>query len=214
MEGVGHWSKIGSFLAKRNAGGCLQELMPSHAGGTTSGSCPSGASPPPCAFAIGAASWPSGLARPFISEQLERKHMSLIDQAPEIPSNPNKPRGSADSYCRPSTALQQPTRMVRITVRLPRDLVDRLRDVVYWSPSLTLAWLIAQSLRTSLTEMESLRRGPFPKRTKALRAGRPRLAGQTMSVSPRVGLIDNGIVHPAERMTQAIHASQPPTERC
>ena len=35
-----------------------------HAGGTTSGLCPSGALPPPCASAIGAASCPSAAARP------------------------------------------------------------------------------------------------------------------------------------------------------
>jgi len=35
------------------------EVHASHAGGTTSGLCPSGALPPPCASAIGAASCPS-----------------------------------------------------------------------------------------------------------------------------------------------------------
>ena len=83
---------------------------------------------------------------------------------------------------------QQQPRMVRLTVSLPGDLVDRLRDAVYWSPSLKLAWLIAQSLRTSLTEMESMRQGPFPKRRNALRAGRPRLVGQTMNVLSRAKL--------------------------
>jgi hypothetical protein len=85
------------------------------------------------------------------------------------------------------TGRQQP-RMVRLTVSLPGDLVDRLRDAVYWSPSLKLAWLIAQSIRTSLTEMESVRQGPFPKRKNALRAGRPRLVGQTMNVLSRAKL--------------------------
>ena len=92
----------------------------------------------------------------------------------------------------PEAGQQQPPRMVRLTVSLPGDLVDRLRDAVYWSPSLTLAWLIAKSLRTSLTEMESLRQSPFPKRTKALRAGRPRLVGQSMNVSPPARVTSNG----------------------
>lgn len=83
---------------------------------------------------------------------------------------------------RPGTKGRQQPRKVRLTVSLPSDLVDRLRDAVYWNSNLTLAWLIAQSLRTSLAEMESLRQGPFPKRTNALRAGRPRLLGQTMNV--------------------------------
>lgn len=83
-------------------------------------------------------------------------------------------------------------RMVRLTVSLPGDLVDRLRNAVYWSPSLKLAWLIAQSLRTSLTEIESLRQGPFPQRKNALRAGRPRLVGQAMNVFSHDRLTDIG----------------------
>lgn len=135
--------------------------------------------------------------------------MSLTDQASSSHSTKNERHGAASPYSRPSEAGRQQPRTVRITVSLPSDLVDRLRDAVYWSPSLTLAWLIAQSLRTSLTEMESLRQGPFPKRTKALRAGRPRLVGQTMNVSPHARLTSYGTARPAEGITQAVLVSQP-----
>ncbi|HXC66785.1 MAG TPA: hypothetical protein VN638_05145, partial [Nitrospiraceae bacterium] len=111
--------------------------------------------------------------------------MSSTDQTVPSHSTKDEHRGGSRPASKPSEPGQQRPRSVRLTVSLPGDLVDRLRDAVYWSPSLTLAWLIAQSLRTSLAEMESLRQGPFPKRTNALRAGRPRLIGQTMKVSPR-----------------------------
>ncbi|MGH9428599.1 MAG: hypothetical protein ACRD2L_20105, partial [Terriglobia bacterium] len=139
---------------------------------------------------------------------LERYTMSLTDQATPSHSTKNERRGTASQYPRPSQAGRQQPRTVRLTVSLPSDLVDRLRDAVYWSPSLTLAWLIAQSLGTSLAEMESLRQGPFPKRTKALRAGRPRLIGQSMNVSPSCRLSGNGTARPAEGITQAILVSQ------
>ena len=138
--------------------------------------------------------------------------MSLTDQASSIHSTKNESRGAASLYSRPSKAGRQVPRTVRLTVSLPSDLVDRLRDAVYWSPSLTLAWLIAQSLGTSLTEMESSRQGPFPKRSKALRAGRPRLIGQSMNVSPLCRLSGNGTARPAEGITQAILVSQLPIE--
>ena len=93
--------------------------------------------------------------------------MSLTDHAAS--SHSTKKEGSRPSS-RPSKARQQQPRMVRLTVSLPGDLVDRLRDAVYWSPSLTLAWLIAQSLRTSLAEMESFVRGRFQnERTRSVR---------------------------------------------
>ena len=138
--------------------------------------------------------------------------MSLTDQATASNSTKNERCGTASPYSRQSKAGRQQPRTVRLTVSLPSDLVDRLRDAVYWSPSLTLAWLIAQSLRNFLTEMESLRQSPFPKRTKALRAGRPRLVGQTMNVSHRARLTGIGTARPAEGITQAILVSQPSVE--
>ena len=75
-------------------------------------------------------------------------------------------------------------RMVRLTVNLPSDLVEQMRDAVYWMPGLTLAWLIARAVRASLADLETIHQGPFPRRLKPLRAGRPRLVGQSMNVSP------------------------------
>ena len=138
--------------------------------------------------------------------------MSLTDQATPSHSIKNERRGAASPSSGPNKAGRQQPQTVRLTVSLPGDLVDRLRDAVYWSPSLTLAWLVAQSLRTSLAEMESLRQCPFPKRTNALRAGRPRLLGQTMNVSPRASLTGNGTAHPAEGIAQAALVSQPSIE--
>lgn len=76
-------------------------------------------------------------------------------------------------------------RMVRLTVNLPSHLAEQMRDAVYWTPGLTLAWMIARAVRASLTELESLNQGPFPRRSKPLRAGRPRLLGQSMKVQPQ-----------------------------
>ena len=127
--------------------------------------------------------------------------MSVTDTATLSNSIKNEPRRATSPSSKLSKARRQEPRTVRLTVSLPGDLVDRLRNAVYWSPDLTLAWLIAQSLRASLTDMETARQGPFPKRTNALRAGRPRLVGQTMNVSPRAKLTGNGIARPAEGIT-------------
>jgi len=138
--------------------------------------------------------------------------MSLTNQA--IPSHSIKDEchETASTSSRSNKVGRQQPWTVRLTVSLPGDLVERLRDAVYWSPSLTLAWLIAQSLRTSLNEMESFRQCPFPKRAKALRAGRPRLLGQTMNVSPHVRLTGNGTARQAEGSTQGTLVSQTSVE--
>jgi len=123
---------------------------------------------------------------------LEKDTMSLNNEVVHNRSLNNDHSGTISPSVRTIQAgLQQP-RKVRLTVSLPSDLVDRLRDTVYWSPNLTLAWLIAQSLRASLADLEKSRQGPFPKRIMGLRVGRPRLVGQTMNVFPRTKLTGIG----------------------
>ena len=75
-------------------------------------------------------------------------------------------------------------RMVRLTVNLPSQLVEKMRDAVYWTPGLTLAWMIARAVQASLADLETIHQGPFPRRLKPLRAGRPRRVGQSMNVRP------------------------------
>ena len=138
--------------------------------------------------------------------------MSLNNQPAQNHSIKDIHNGTISPSFSPGRVGQQQYRKVRLTVSLPGDLVDRLRDAVYWNPSLTLAWLIAQSIRTSLAEMEVVRQGPFPKRTSALRAGRPRLVGQTMKVSPGARLTGNGTARQVDGITQATALSRPSIE--
>ena len=129
--------------------------------------------------------------------------MPLTDQP--VPNNSAKKKHRRVPI--PSSRLGEtgwPQPLVRLTVSLPGDLVDRLRNAVYWTPSLKLSWLIAESLRTSLTEMESLQQGPFPQRKNPLRVGRPRMVGQTMKLLPRARLTRNGAARSGKGVTQAI----------
>jgi hypothetical protein len=68
--------------------------------------------------------------------------MSLNNQA--APSHLTKNEhhhGTPSLSSRPRETGQPQPRMVRLTVSLPGDLVERLRDAVYWSPSMKLACL-------------------------------------------------------------------------
>ena len=92
--------------------------------------------------------------------------MSLSNQAVQNHSIQNDHNGMISPSFKLGRANRQESRKIRLTVSLPGDLVDRLRDAVYWSPSLTLAWLIAQSIRTSLADMEVVASGSIPKTNK------------------------------------------------
>jgi hypothetical protein len=67
-------------------------------------------------------------------------------------------------------------RMGRMTFHLPRRLMDRLRNAVYWTPaSVTLSGLARRALRKAVEEIEQQYNDgePFPDRDEDLKGGRP-----------------------------------------
>ena len=61
----------------------------------------------------------------------------------------------------------------RLTVHLPVELIERVKNAVYWTPGLTLASLAEDALRQALAELEAARGAPFPPRERQLSVGRP-----------------------------------------
>lgn len=61
----------------------------------------------------------------------------------------------------------------RLTLHLPASVVERARNVVYWTPGLTMTELVASVLTEALDRMEKKRGEPFPVRKGSLRIGRP-----------------------------------------
>ena len=61
----------------------------------------------------------------------------------------------------------------RLTVHVPLDLVDRVKNAVYWTPGLTLARMAEEALLSEVERREKDRGGRFPTRAEELRGGRP-----------------------------------------
>ena len=62
----------------------------------------------------------------------------------------------------------------RLTVNLPLDLLEQLRNAAYWNPGMTLATLVERGIRVSVADVERGHGGPFPARLEELKGGRPR----------------------------------------
>ncbi|MGZ9189711.1 MAG: hypothetical protein ACXW39_06615 [Nitrospira sp.] len=69
--------------------------------------------------------------------------------------------------------LRSPKRQ-RMTVSLPTDLLERMRDAAYWTSGTTMAGLISSALEDLLHNLESQNGRPFSPRLQDLKPGRPR----------------------------------------
>ncbi|MDF0644575.1 MAG: hypothetical protein P0111_11120 [Nitrospira sp.] len=73
---------------------------------------------------------------------------------------------------RPTAGRQ---RKQRVTITLSLELLERLRNAVYWTGHGTLARLITEALDDSVSQMEESNGGAFPQRLAPLKRGRPRI---------------------------------------
>lgn len=67
----------------------------------------------------------------------------------------------------------KPSKKQRITVQISADVIDRIKNAVYWTPGLTLAFLAEEAFSKAVDELENYREAPFPKRKEELKTGRP-----------------------------------------
>jgi hypothetical protein len=70
-----------------------------------------------------------------------------------------------------------PNRKVKITLAFSAKLIDRMRDVVYWAPTLTLAGLAESAIESKLKKILKGKR--VRARRGRIRLGRPRKAART-----------------------------------
>ena len=94
---------------------------------------------------------------------------------------PRREPETADTPIPPATTQRQqpaeagPGRVhkERLTVHVPVELIDRVKNIVYWTPGLTLARLAEEALTREVEKREKERGEPFPHRTEELKGGRP-----------------------------------------
>jgi hypothetical protein len=68
---------------------------------------------------------------------------------------------------------QKSSRKQRVTVQISEDVIERIKNAVYWTPGLTLAALAEDAFSKIVDQLEEEREAPFPKRKEELKTGRP-----------------------------------------
>ncbi|WP_068466728.1 hypothetical protein [Candidatus Protochlamydia phocaeensis] len=75
---------------------------------------------------------------------------------------------------KPSTyQKKKSSKKQRITVQISEDVIERVKNAVYWTPGLTLASLAEEAFSTAVNKLEEEREASFPKRKEELKTGRP-----------------------------------------
>jgi hypothetical protein len=88
-------------------------------------------------------------------------------------------RGAADPLdqavpVKPAQVEEKPVRQrERTTIHVDVDLMERVRNAVYWTPGLTLASMAEEGLWLVLERHEKANGGQFRKRRSELKGGRP-----------------------------------------
>lgn len=67
----------------------------------------------------------------------------------------------------------KPSKKQRITVQISENVIERIKNAVYWTPGLTLASLAEDAFSKVVDALEEEREAPFPKRKEELKTGRP-----------------------------------------
>jgi hypothetical protein len=102
-----------------------------------------------------------------------RSRPSLVDEILAGSVSPAAPSvGATDSAPAPHPSSSHDIQE-RLTVNLPKSLIERARTAVYYTPELTLAGLAATALERQLRLIEEERGEPFPAARGPLRSGRP-----------------------------------------
>lgn len=91
------------------------------------------------------------------------KHSTRNNETPITPIENELPRPQK----KPKSRKQ------RITVQISEEIIERIKNAVYWTPGLTLASLTEEALYNAVDQLEEDRKAPFPKRKGELKTGRP-----------------------------------------
>lgn len=89
------------------------------------------------------------------------------------PQTPGLHDGPQDTSASDASTDHERGKKERLTLYLPAPLIERVRNVVFWEPGMTLAAFGEAAIRQAVEEMESQRGSPYPRRRQNLKVGRP-----------------------------------------
>ena len=103
-----------------------------------------------------------------MAKRTAKKHRTALGEDPLDALVPAGNAKVAEPETEPKAVAKE-----RMTVHLPLDLIDRVKNAVYWTPGMTLAGLTEKALAVAVDKLEKGRGEAYPRREAELKGGRP-----------------------------------------
>ena len=59
-----------------------------------------------------------------------------------------------------------------ITIRIDEEIIDKVKDIVYWEPGMSMSDLFEQSIKVMIKELQDKHGKKYEKRPKNIKCGR------------------------------------------
>lgn len=73
----------------------------------------------------------------------------------------------------PAVRIRERRSKERLTVLISGDVLNRLRNAVFWTPGITMTGIVEKCISDAIASLEDQRGAKFPQRSRELKAGRP-----------------------------------------
>jgi hypothetical protein len=105
----------------------------------------------------------------------------MIKKKKTVGSNPLEAYLAATSSVKKTSPLAEPLiaeqlneKKQRITIHLTVDLIEKMKNVVFWEPGMTLTAFAQEALEKAVHQLEKKRGESYPERkNRSLKGGRP-----------------------------------------
>jgi hypothetical protein len=92
----------------------------------------------------------------------------------------------------PDMSPKEPPGKKNLAVVISADIVERAKNIVYWTPGVTLAGLVEEGLEKAVERRERANGGPFKERPADLQRGRPVALRDIRGKKKRVAAVNSG----------------------
>lgn len=104
-------------------------------------------------------------------QTIEENHLNIL--FPAVTENNGTSVAVLEEEQQAPKIRQKSSKKQRITVQISEDVIERVKNAVYWTPGLTLASLAEEAFSKAVDRLEDEREATFPKRKEELKTGRP-----------------------------------------